>query len=195
MPAIQPPPQLVSNGARPARLFYTAPRMAGVGHASYAATEPPFQHGDHGVQQLNDPSRASLLGELTDYLPSPPAAWRSPHEISHRRPEPSPTCAYASRAHATGPVPHPVGAGDVEERRRFDAMLERLQQAHMRAAIEAEIRLAAPDSVWCRDNRITFHNENSEGPPLLADVNAWTRFVRGPANPTKARVTCDDGLY
>lgn len=92
MPAIQPPPQLVSNGARPARLFYTAPRMAGVGHASYAATEPPFQHGDHGVQQLNDPSRASLLGELTDYLPSSPAAWRSPHEISHRsHPPPVPT--------------------------------------------------------------------------------------------------------
>ena len=74
-------PQLLSNGG--ARLFYTPPPVTGAGlrsrghpfssTASSRSGLPPDDEATlrhYGVQQLSDYARATMLGELTDYLPS-----------------------------------------------------------------------------------------------------------------------------
>ena len=163
LPGHQRKPELVSNGAAPARLFYTAPEAAGVGLANRrdraVATsgavsleeEAALRH--HGVQLLTDVNVASLLGPLADYLPSSAAPWR-----------------------------------EAKARKHFDGLLARVQQAHLRGAVEAELRAAAPDAVWCRDNRVFMQTETASvgvvGRPMLADMEAWTAFVRGPEAPS-----------
>lgn len=157
--------EFVSNGAAPARLFYTAPEAAGVGRANRrdraAATsfavpleeQAALRH--HGVQYLTDFDVASLLGPLANHLPSSAAPWR-----------------------------------EAKARKHFDALLERVQQAHLRGAVEAELRAAAPDTIWCRDNRIFLQTDTAcvgfGGRPILADMQAWTEFVRGPEAPSVA---------
>lgn len=165
LPARQRAPELVSNGAAPARLFYTAPEAAGVGQAERRdravvtsralplEEEAALRH--HGIQVLTDVDVASLLGPLADYLPRSAAPWRQ-----------------------------------AEARKHFEGLLARVQQAHLRSAVEAELRAAAPDAVWCRDNRILLQSETAEvgvgvcGRPMLADLHAWTEFVRGPEAPS-----------
>ena len=47
---------------------------------------------------------------------------------------------------------------------------------------------AAPDAIWCRDNRVFLQTETASvgvvGRPMLADMEAWTAFVRGPEAPS-----------
>lgn len=72
---------------------------------------------------------------------------------------------------------------DSEQRLCFERALVHARQAHLCASVEAELRRAAPERIWCRDGRVYFHNAESQGVPLLADVDAWAQFVRGPAPP------------
>ena len=71
---------LSSNGGRAPSLFYTPPPMAGVGlqhrGTPFAGAAPPgltseedavLKH--YGVQHLSDYARASLLGEMAQYIP------------------------------------------------------------------------------------------------------------------------------
>ena len=75
-------------------------------------------------------------------------------------------------------------APDASLRKHFDAMLTRVQQAHLRGAVEAELRAAGPDKIWCRDNRVLLQGELGEGDVVMADAVSWSSFVRGPKAPS-----------
>ena len=75
------------------------------------------------------------------------------------------------------------------QRIHFEGLLDKAQQAQLRATIEAELGAASPETAWCRPapgtgRPVSFHTARSEGDPVPADAATWSRLVRGPAHPS-----------
>ena len=75
------------------------------------------------------------------------------------------------------------------QRIHFEGLLDKAQQAQLRATIEAELGASSPETAWCRPapgtgRPVSFHTARSEGDPVPADAATWSRLVRGPAHPS-----------
>ena len=160
-----PPPQLVSNGYPRPSLFHAAPAEAGVGMKDRrdrftAPVDEILRH--HGVRELNDHARAALLEELADCVP--------PEDLAL---PPSPSTP-------RGRFDAWLGGEPRAARARFDAMLARVQHAHLVAAVQNELRAGATaeaDPLWRTDNR-GFYEADEEGPPPHIAPGAYAAYLQ-----------------
>ena len=176
---------LSSNGGRAPSLFYTPPPMAGVGlqhrGTPFAGAAPPgltseedavLKH--YGVQHLSDYARASLLGEMAQYIP-PHRQGMTPRAQLDR---------LLSRVQQ-----HQLARtvqNEYAHSQPFHFIILALTFARSHVSV-CRLRAKQPDAMW-QFNENNYHLAPVTGSSRVVPVDAWASYIRGGGDPAAAGV-------